>query len=79
MLCVSLFMAQLVFIIGIDKIKNEVRPPPSLPVLSITPSLSHTGCLFSYSSATTISIPSVIHVDVNGGCSIICNTSESVY
>ena len=25
MLCVSLFVAQLVFIIGIDKIKNEVN------------------------------------------------------
>ena len=72
MLCVSLFMAQLVFIIGVDKIENQVWINRNESI-HIAVSLSLIiGWLFSCGCDITVSVPGHVHVDVNGGCGLIC-------
>ena len=74
MLCVSLFMAQLVFIIGVDKTKNEVIRVIFKIIPLNWPLINSIESLLCCSYFITIFVSSYIHVDVNGGCGRICNS-----
>ena len=76
MLCVSLFMAQFVFIVGVDKTKNEVRGDHNMPIIVY---ILYIGSMLCCSCVIAVSVSSYIHVDVDGGCGIICDSCTSVH
>ena len=83
MLCVSLLMAHTVFVGGVDIPKKEMVRLLRLVFImygyvNCSPCFIYIACLFCNSCSTTVSVSCSLHVDVNGGCGLVCNTSESV-
>ena len=75
MLCGSMFNAKLAYTFGINRTENEVL---SLSSISFTFQY-HAGCLYSHCCVATLSVASDVHVDANGGCGLVCETSQSIH
>ena len=71
MLCSNLFIAQLLFVVGIERIENEVI----IIIIIIFIILFFTESLFGNSSSTAVHVSGYVYVDVNGGCGHVCSTS----
>ena len=75
MLCGSMFTAQFMYIVGFGRTENEVcRGCPPLTDL-----LHTAGCLFSHCCVAPLPVPGDVHVDADGGCGLVCETSQSVH
>ena len=72
-LCISLFVAQLVFVIGIDKAQNKVSfQSYSLNILLLITILSE--CMHSYSSYSALLLFGSFHVATHGRSGTICDS-----
>ena len=83
MLCANLFVAQLVFVVGVERTENEVCMKQIIVYmycmcLHAFISVSCTGCLFSHCCVAPLHVAGCVHVDVDGGCVLVCCTGESV-
>ena len=90
MLCANLFVAQLVFVVGVEKTENKVEEEEEeeeeedeletlfLACMSIClfPPLV---CLFSHCCVAPLPLPGCVHVDVDGGCGPLCSTGQSLH
>ena len=83
MLCGSMFTAQLVFVVGIDRTGNEVKMTKAacslLTVCMYIYTLLHAGSLFSHCRGASLLVHGGVHVDANGGCGLVCETSRSFH
>ena len=63
MLCANLFIAQLVFVVGVERTENEVKSV-LLSSSHWSSTLLHTaGCLFSHCCVAPLPVPGGVHVD----------------
>ena len=69
MLCSNLFIAQLTFLIGVDKTENKVKTTEIIRYVILL------GCLLNHCCCTPVHVSSNIHVDVNGRSGFIHNVS----
>ena len=74
MLCSNLFIAQLLFVVGIERIKNEVI----IVIIIIIIILPLTESVFRYSCSPAVHVSGYVYVDVDGGCGLVRSTSQGV-
>ena len=72
MLCSNLFIAQLLFVVGIERIENEVIIIIIIIILPLTESV------FRYSCSPAVHVSGYVCVDVDGGCGLVRSTSQGV-
>ena len=77
MLCANLIAAQLVFVVGVERTENKVKSVLLSSHSSAT--LLHTGCLFSHCCVDPLPVPGGVHVDANGGCGLVRETSDGFH
>ena len=77
MLCGSMFVALLVFIVGMEQTENEVKSVLCPPLTDH--SLSCADSLFSQCCVGPLSVPGDVHVDADGGCGLVCEAGPSVH
>ena len=82
-LCISLFIAQLIFIVGVEPSGSEVSHIASAcfhdPIVYLplpTPSLP--DCLSGCGSVASLFLPGDLHVDADGGSRPLCGTRKSL-
>ena len=74
MLCSNLFIAQLLFVVGIERIENEVI----IIIMIIVIILSLTESVFGHSCSPAVHVFGYVYVDVDGGCGLVCSFSQSI-
>ena len=80
MLCANMFVAQLLFVVGVERTENKVGRRLCMgEEHDVYVLLSSVGCLFSHCCFAPILVPGGVHVDADGGCGPVCCTCESVH
>ena len=80
MLCGSMFTALLLFIVGLDMTGHEVKMTKLHACSLLTAyTLLHAVSLFSHCSVGSLLVHGDVHVDANGGCGLVRETSRSFH
>ena len=79
MLCSNLFVSQLLFLVGIEQTKHQVKDIECVNCTTDNCYVFLLACLFRNSCSPSVYVSSFLHVDANGRCCLVRNTSKGFY
>ena len=79
MLCSNLFVSQLLFLVGIEQTKHQVKDIECVNCTTDNCYVFLLVCLFRNSCSSSVHVSSFLHVDANGRRCLVRNTCKGFH